>query len=361
MAGWRQRAVKKTVEPFFIIIVILFFAQRSAAPIFMLHIHSTVEQNAIICCERLDKSTQKKETMAIYSIRDLEKLTGIKAHTIRIWEQRYGLIEPARTDTNIRFYTDDNLKHLYNIALLNRHGFKISKLAKMSYQDIAQKVADITEGNNSQNSQIDALTLQMIDMNESGFERIFSDYVWENGFERAMLELIYPFLDKLNVLWLTNSISPANEKFVTNLIRRKLMAAIDKDATPPGKDARCFILYTPEGESQELILLFIQYLLRARRQKVVYLGANSSSKDIRDACHTVQPDYVLTILQEPLSRQSVQSYVDHIAQVVQPGRLLLTGAQLFINPVQLPENAQVMNGLNDTLHFFDRLPRERMA
>ncbi len=295
--------------------------------------------------------------MAIYSIRDLEKLTGIKAHTIRIWEQRYHLIEPARTETNIRFYSDEHLKHLYNVALLNRNGFKISKLAKMSFKDIAKQVADITENNLSQNSQIDTLTLHMIDMNESGFERVFADYVWENGFERTMLELIYPFLDKLNILWITNSISPANEKFVTNLIRRKLMAAIDKDSTPPGKDAFSFVLYTPEGESQDLVLLFIQYLLRARRQKVLYLGANTNSKDLKDACHTLKPDYVLTILQEPISRQSIQSYVDHVAESILPSKILLTGAQLFINPIRLPENAKVLNGLMDTLHFFDQIHR----
>lgn len=293
--------------------------------------------------------------MAIYSIRDLERLTGIKAHTIRIWEQRYRLIVPHRTDTNIRFYTDEELRLLFNIALLNRHGYKISKLAGMPHEKVAELVSEISENNNSQNAQIDAMTLSMIDMDEVSFDRIFSSYVWENGFERTMLELVYPFLDKLNMLWLTNSVSPAHEKFIANLIRRKLMSAIDKEPIGVQEDAQTFVLYTPEGESQELTLLFMQYLLRARHQRVVYLGANTSLSELRDVSHTLNPDYIFSILQDPLPRQSIQSYVDNASKSVNGSELLLTGAQLFLNPVKLPENVKVLNGLPDTLQFLDSL------
>ena len=293
--------------------------------------------------------------MAIYSIRDLEKLTGIKAHTIRIWEQRYRLIEPARTNTNIRYYTDDNLRHLFNIALLNRHGYKISKLAKMRPEEIADRVSDISANNDSQNTQIDALTLAMIDLDEIQFDQIFSTYTWEHGFERAMLELVYPFLDKLNVLWLAQSVSPAHEKFISNLIRRKLMCAIDKEPFELARDASTLLLYLPEGETQELTLLFLHYLLRNRRQKVVYLGANTSLSDLRDACQPLQPDFVYTILHEPFGRQTVQAYVDQAADRIGRATLLLSGPQIFMNPVKLPANARVLNGLGDTLQFLDAI------
>ncbi|MBK6930590.1 MAG: MerR family transcriptional regulator [Saprospirales bacterium] len=239
--------------------------------------------------------------MAIYSIRDLEKLTGIKAHTIRIWEQRYHLVSPARTGTNIRYYTDDDLRHLFNIALLNRYGHKISKLAKMQPVEIAARVAEIAATNSSPIAQVDALTLAMIDLDEQAFDRIFSSYSWEHGFEQTMLQLVYPFLDKLNVLWLTHSVSPAHEKFITNLIRRKLLVAIDKDPVDVQREGAKFLLYLPEGESQELTLLFIHYLLRSRRQKVVYLGAGTSLNDVRDACQAFQPDFVFTIIQGPFA------------------------------------------------------------
>ena len=291
--------------------------------------------------------------MAIYSIRDLEKLTGIKAHTIRIWEQRYGLVTPARTDTNIRYYTDENLRHLFNIALLNRNGHKISKLAQMSPDEIAAKGAAIAQNNPNPNAQIDSLTLAMIDLNEASFEHVLVEYVSSNGFEHCMLELVYPFLDKLRLLWLTNSISPAHEKFVGQIIRRKLMCAIDK--AMPRTEAPVFLLYSPEGETQELTLLFIQYLLRFRGMRVTYLGANVDIADLRDACHVLKPDYVFTILQEPLPRQPIQTYVDSVVQCIDDSELLLTGQQFFVSPVALPSNAQVLNGLPDTLQFLDNL------
>jgi MerR family transcriptional regulator, light-induced transcriptional regulator len=298
--------------------------------------------------------------MAIYSIRDLEKLTGIKAHTIRIWEQRYRLIQPARTETNIRFYSDDNLRHLFNIALLSRHGVKISKLAQMLPEEITKRVADIAQNDNGQNTQIDALALAMIDLDEAKFDRIFSTYAWEHGFERAIIDLVYPFLDKLNVLFLAQSISPAHEKFIINLIRRKLMCAIDKEPSEHPRDAATFLLFLPESEQQELTLLFLHYLLRNRSQKVVYLGNGITLRDLKDACQSLQPDYVYTILHEPLSRQSIQSYIDQAAAIIENGKLLLTGPQLFFNPVNLPANAQIMNGLPDTLRFLDLLQVTQM-
>jgi MerR family transcriptional regulator, light-induced transcriptional regulator len=294
--------------------------------------------------------------MAIYSIRDLEKLTGIKAHTIRIWEQRYRLVAPARTETNIRYYTDENLRHLFNVALLNRHGFKISKLAKMTPEEIATRGAELAQNNPSPNAQIEALTLAMIDLDEADFDRTLAAYVREHGFQVAMLELVYPFLDKLKLLWLTNSISPAHEKFVSNLIRRKLMCAIDGLPLPDERhEADTFVLYSPEGESQDLALLFVHYLLRSYGQRVVYLGSDTALRDLRDLCHSLHPQFVLTILQEPLSRQSVQSYVDYAAASTNGSQLLLTGAQLFVAPVQLPANAAILNGLPDMLQFLDNL------
>ena len=293
--------------------------------------------------------------MAIYSIRDLEKLTSIKAHTIRIWEQRYCLIQPARTETNIRFYTDENLRELFNIALLNRHGLKISRLAKMKPEEIASRVSDLTENTKGHNTHLDALTLAMLDLDEMAFDRVFATYSLEKGFERTMLELIYPFLDKLNVLWLTSSISPAHEKFITHLIRRKLMAAIDREPNETLPDAATFLLYSPENDAQELTLLFMHYLLRNRQHKAVYLGSGTPLKDLRDACQSLQPNYVFTILQEPIPRQPIQSYVDHAAQSVGGAQLLVTGAQVFGNPLKTPSNVLVLNGLPDTLQFLENL------
>ncbi|MFN4081704.1 MAG: MerR family transcriptional regulator [Saprospiraceae bacterium] len=296
--------------------------------------------------------------MAVYSIRDLEKLTGIKTHTIRIWEQRYSLIQPARTQTNIRYYTDENLRELFNIALLNRHGYRISSIAAMSSEQIAARVAEITDNNLSANAQIDALTLAMIKLDEAAFEQVFSSYEWEHGFERTVLELVYPFLDKLNVLWLTNSISPAHEKFITHLFRRKLIGAIEKESGEPARDSASFLLYLPENEAQELTLLYIHYILRKRRQKVVFLGSGINLNDLSDACGAIRPNYVMTLLHEPLSRISIQKYLDLACQTIGQAALLVSGAQLFVSRIEAPQNAYVLNGLPDLLKFLQDLPSQ---
>lgn len=294
--------------------------------------------------------------MAIYSIRDLEKLTGIKAHTIRIWEQRYGLITPARTQTNIRYYTDENLRLLFNIAILNRHGVKISKLAKMKPEDITAKGAEITQNKGNINSQIEALTLAMIDLDEAAFDTIYMEFVKEHGFEQSMVQLIYPFLDKLQVLWLTSSINPVQERFVVHLIRNKLISTIDQlPAVSVKSGAPTIVLFTAETETQELPLLFMQYLIKVRRLRAVYLGNGITLHDLKELCQTIHPEYVYTILQEPIPRQSVQGYIDEASKCVAGGKLLLTGTQLFLGPIRLPSNAQVLNGLFETVQFLDEL------
>lgn len=294
--------------------------------------------------------------MAIYSIRDLEKLTGIKAHTIRMWEQRYGIVEPARTPTNIRYYTDDHLRHLFNVAILNRNGVKISKLAKMSPDEVADMSAELTQARGDNNSQIEALTLAMIDLDESAFEVVYSTYVKERGFEQAMMELIYPFLDKLQLLWFTSTVNPVQEKFIIHLIRNKIISAIDQLPTVSAKSGRPTVfIYAAETEPQELPFLYLQYLIRARRIRGIYLGNSVSLSELREICQKVHPDYVYTILQEPIPRQTIQGYVDQASQCIGDGRLLLTGAQLFISPVNLPPAARVLNGLPDTIQFLDEL------
>jgi DNA-binding transcriptional MerR regulator len=294
--------------------------------------------------------------MSIYSIRDLEKLTGIKAHTIRIWEQRYRLITPSRTETNIRYYTHDNLRLLLNIALLNRNGMKISKLAKLKPEEITAQGAVLSQEAAGISNRIEALSLAMIDLDEMAFEQVFASEIQESGFEQTMVKLFYPFLEKLRLMWLTGTINSMQEKFIIQLIRRKILRAIDELGGKHGKyGGEKILLYSPEDESQELALLFMQYLVRSRNLHEVYLGTNISINELQDACQIIRPHYVMTILQEPITNQSIQSYVNQVANCVSEGRLMLSGAQLFISSIQLPENTTVLNGLDDTRQFLDAL------
>lgn len=293
--------------------------------------------------------------MAVYSIRDLEKLSGIKAHTIRIWEQRYGVIAPKRTNTNIRYYQDEDLKFLLNVSLLNKNGFKISKIAKMSRREVAEKVAAIAEINFEHSTQLDALTISMIEMDEQKFDRIISTNIQQLGFERTMLEVIYPFLDKLGVLWLTGSINPVQENFISYLIRQKIIVAINNEPVASGRQVQKFILYLPEGEKQELTLLFMHYILKSRRNQVLYLGQDISLIDLRDACKIQQPDFIFTLISETFTTESVQSYVDKLGENFPDCQVLLSGYQVVAKRVNTPHNVHILPSLDHALDFLEDL------
>lgn len=289
--------------------------------------------------------------MAVYSISDLEKLSGIKAHTIRVWEQRYNIIQPERTKTNIRYYQDDDLKLLLNIALLNKNGIKISKIAKMSKQEIAEKVAAISEVNFEYGTQLDALTISMIEMDEFKFDRIISTNIQQLGFERTMLEIIYPFLDKLSVLWLTGSINPVQENFMSYLIRQKLIVAINDLPLTQSKSAKKFIVYLPEGERQELSLLFMSYLLRSRKHHVIYLGQDISLADLTDACTIQKPNFLFTMITETFAKEPVQTYIEKLAEAFPNCHILLSGYQVVAQEVNPPANVRILKSLGQTLEF----------
>ncbi|MEO0723239.1 MAG: MerR family transcriptional regulator [Bacteroidota bacterium] len=289
--------------------------------------------------------------MAVYSIKDLEKLSGIKAHTIRIWEQRYGILEPQRTKTNIRYYQDEDLKILLNVALLNKNGIKISKIAKMGDQELAEKVAAISEINFEDGTQLDALTISMIEMDEDKFDRIVNTNIEQIGFERTMMEVIYPFLDKLSLLWLTGSINPVQENFISYLIRQKIISAINSTPLNSTQENDKIMLYLPEGERQELSLLFMHYLLKSRNKYVVYLGQDISLADLLDANRIHQADYIFTMITETFAQEPVQDYVDRLAEAFPSTHILLSGYQVVAQDVQATNHITVLRSLDQMLSF----------
>lgn len=293
--------------------------------------------------------------MAIYSISDLEKLSGIKAHTLRIWEQRYGIIEPKRTPSNIRYYQDEDLKRILNVALLNKNGIKISKIAKMSDYEIVEKVSSISEINFESDTQLDALTLSMMEMDEGKFDRIISTNIRQIGFEKTMLEVILPFLDKLGIIWLTGSINPVQENFISLLIRQKLIVAIDQSPIPASRNAPQFLLYLPEGERQELSLLFMHYLLKSRGNYVTYIGQDISLSDLKDAYHIRRPAYIFTMISESFAKEPVQHYVDALSTAFPDCQILLSGYQVIAQNVPSTGNISILKSLEQTLQYIDKL------
>jgi MerR family transcriptional regulator, light-induced transcriptional regulator len=293
--------------------------------------------------------------VAVYSIKDLEKLSGIKAHTIRIWEQRYRLIAPSRTKTNIRYYDDTDLRLLLNIALLNKNGIKISKLATMNREEIAEKVSQISAVNFEYDTQLDALTISMIEMDEFKFDRILSTNIQEMGFERTMMEVIYPFLERLSLLWLTGSVNPVQEHFMSYLLRQKVIVAIDKEPLMSGRDVKKFVIYLPEGERQELSLLFMHYLLKARHHQVIYLGTDITIEDLCDACSVHKPNYIFSLINEPFAKISIQKYLDTIGSHFPQCQILLSGYQVVAKELNIATNITILRSLDETVQHIDEI------
>lgn len=272
-----------------------------------------------------------------------------------MWEQRYDIVSPKRTQTNIRYYEDEDLKLLLNIALLNKNGIKISKIAKMDKDEIAEKVSAISEINFANATQLDALTISMIEMDEYKFDRIVSTNIEQVGFERTMLEVIYPFLEKLSVLWLTGSINPAQENFMSYLIRQKIIVAIDKEPLATGKHAKKFVIYLPEGEKQELSMLFMHYLLKSRRHQVIYIGQEMSLTDLKDTYDIQKPDYIFTMISETFTKEPVQNYVDKMAETFTESQVLLSGYQMVAQDVKPGKNITILKSLHQMITFLDQL------
>jgi MerR family transcriptional regulator, light-induced transcriptional regulator len=224
-----------------------------------------------------------------FTIKDLENLSGIKAHTIRIWEQRYNFLKPKRTDTNIRFYSNEELKKLLNIALLTKYGFKLSQIDRMQPDEICAKVLSLKDDQAVQERIINDLVRDMIDLETDRFESTFNKYIQANDIEKAIIEIVFPFLEKIGILWQTGHIMPAQEHFVSNIIRQKLIVAID-GAVPLRKSSSKAVLFLPEGEYHELGLLFLYYLLKRQGIKVVYLGSNVPMSDVENVVSFIKPD-----------------------------------------------------------------------
>jgi len=275
-----------------------------------------------------------------YSIKDLEQLSGIKAHTLRIWEQRYNLLKPKRTDTNIRYYDDVDLKLILNVAMLNTHGIKISKIAAMSSNDISQEIIRLTDQSMDHNDQIQALTICMIEMDEDRFEKVLSTNILKLGFEETVLDVIYPFLSKIGVLWQTGAINPAQEHFISNLIRQKLIVAIDGQM---GKSqGKTFMLFLPEGELHELSILFSSYLIKKHGHKVIYLGQSTPQIDLISVYKIQQPDYLLTIITSSPSGDKMQDYLNMLGKEFRNSEIFMSGLQALDQSLSIPSNLRLL-------------------
>jgi DNA-binding transcriptional MerR regulator len=286
-----------------------------------------------------------------YSIKDLERISGIKAHTLRIWEQRYNIISPNRTDTNIRHYSDEDLKSVLNIGILNNCGYKISKIAKMQKEEISASVVEITGNNFDANVQIDNLIIAMTEMDEDRFEKFLSANILRSGFEKTFLEILHPFMVKVGVLWLTNSINPAQEHFISNLVRQKLIAAIDGTVISGNQETAKCLLYLPENELHEINLLFANLILKKNGFKTIYLGQSVPYSDIKMVCDLHKPEYLITVITCSMSDMSVEEYVHQLSKDFNDQKIVLSGYQFSNSTIKLPSRVKLFNSPKELLSY----------
>lgn len=298
--------------------------------------------------------------MSTYSIKDLEQLSGIKAHTLRIWEQRHKLLCPKRTETNIRYYDDSDLKLILNVALLNDNGFKISKIASMSPVEMREEVIKLTERSLTHDDQIHALTICMIEIDEERFDKILSTNILKLGFEQTMLNIIYPFMSKIGVLWQTGAINPAQEHFISNLIRQKLIVAIDGQISQEG--GKKFLLFLPEGELHEVSILFASYLIKSKGHKVIYLGQNTPKDDLISVYKLHEPEFLFTVITSSPSAEYAQEYLNALSKQFENAQILITGYQVIGQDLSFPPNVKLLNyikEIKDLLEDLEQVPQEK--
>lgn len=284
--------------------------------------------------------------MVGYSIKDLENLSGLKAHTLRIWEKRYGIINPRRTETNIRYYEDEDLQKVLNISLLNRKGYKISKIAGMSGEELKKKVAELTEVGSEFQDQLDSMMMSVFDLNESKFNIILDHQIQANGFEHTMNDIVYPLLDKLSTMWIAGSIKGVHESFVINIIKRKIIVAIDKLRKTETKPDFRFLIYLPENESHELSLLFLHFILKKYGAEVLNLGSNVSLIDVLEAQAIFNASHIFTIFNDSFSESPLQPYLNQLAQNCPDTHVLISGFQTVNQHLDLSANIQIVPSID---------------
>jgi DNA-binding transcriptional MerR regulator len=292
--------------------------------------------------------------MNAFTIKDLENLSGIKAHTIRIWEQRYSFLKPQRTATNIRYYTNDELKTILNVALLNKYGFKISHIGRMQQQEICEKLLSLGDAKAVQERLVNDLVKEMIDVNMEKFERILSGYIASKGIERTVIQIIFPFLEKIGLLWQTGHINPAQEHLVSNIIRQKLIVAIETSVCPIKID-KTFLLYLPEGEYHELGLLFVYYLLKCRGARTIYLGANVPLKDVEQVVGLMRPDITFIHLTAGSASFNFDKFIRSIEQKFGHITTIVSGQPTIHYKKKLPDSVHLKRSLAEVMDYLSSL------
>lgn len=256
----------------------------------------------------------------VFSIKDLENLSGIKAHTIRIWEKRYNVLQPMRTDTNIRYYDLKALQKLLNITLLHNHGYKISKISKMPDDKIPAMVREIVSDKSAKSHAINAFKMSMMNFDQTLFFNTYNNLLSEKSFREVFFEVFIPLIQEIGFLWQTDTISPAHEHFISYLIKQKLLINTEKvQIQEPTKTDKVYVLYLPSNEIHELGLMYLNYEIILQGYKTIYLGESvpiDSLKDIKKFFDKVTYIAYMTVKPE---KEELNNYLNDLKSSVLEG------------------------------------------
>ena len=290
-----------------------------------------------------------------FSIRDLENLSGIKAHTIRIWEKRYGLLSPERTSTNIRTYSLSSLQKLLNVTLLYNNGYKISKIARIPEKEIPIRVKEIVAKNSGKHHAINAFKLSMVNFDQSLFLNTYNNLLEDKSFREIFYDVFIPLLNELGLLWQTDTISPAHEHFVTSLIKQKILINTERLLhLEPTKTDKVFVPFLPENEIHEIGLLYVNYEIVLRGYKSIYLGQTVPLETLRDVLKYFDDLYFLSYFTVAPSRERLQKYIQDFSNMVEgykmPKLWLLGHQTRYLNEAGYPDFVKTFTSIDELVH-----------
>ena len=276
-----------------------------------------------------------------YSIKDLENFTGIKAHTIRIWEQRYGLFAPKRTETNIRFYNEEDLKKILNINLLYTDGIKISKIAQLDYTEIREKAKYIIENRNVEEvPEINELIIAILEFDKTKVKDILNNH--PNGIFNQFSVIIIPFLAKIGELWQVNTIEVVHEHFFSNLYREFIISNInDLDSTDTNEKKA--LLFLHEEEQHEFSILLYYFLFKSKGYNCYYMGQNLPLSNLEFVVGKLNPDYIISTTIAQISKEQFISFIDHVKPHSKTAKIIIGGYQTSIYKECIPSSLKVIN------------------
>lgn len=260
-----------------------------------------------------------------YSINDLVKLSGIKAHTIRVWERRFRIVSPYRTDTNRRRYDGNDLRRIINISILRRNGFKISRIATLTGPEIEEKVSFLSRDVFHSETLVDSLIISISRYNENEINDFLIRSIMNRGLEETISEIMFPLLNRIGIMWQTGSADICAEHFITNIFRQRIISSIDSLPSMAKPGSKKALLFLPENELHDLGLLFYSYIIRKMGHKTLYLGQTTPVSSIIDLVRQWEPDIILTSLMSGLPGINSEDFLLQLAELFPDQKILVSG------------------------------------